>query len=130
MHKVYDQKRDKTQKRKLRDLSEGRKEKHRLIDQKRDQTAKRNFFCSAVFLGLAAWCKYPALLLLFPLFMTIKNPIKHALPILVGFLGVWGMGEIFLYLSYGKFQTSKIIHIHIFANFKVPKFEFQLILAF
>ena len=63
-----------------------------------DKNATRKFFCSAVFLGLASWCKYPALLLFFPLFMTIKNPIKHALPILIGFW-VFGAWERFFYIS-------------------------------
>ena len=74
-----------------------------------EQQVTKNFFCSAMFLGLASWCKYPALLLFFPLFMTIKNPTKHVLPILIGFLGIWGLGEIFLYLSYGKFHLLEVV---------------------
>jgi hypothetical protein len=77
-----------------------------LSGEKRDSTTR--LLLSGLCLGLAAWTKYPALLLWIPVLLHVSR-WRRLIPLAAGFCAVWVAGELWLYSVYGRPHLLEVL---------------------
>ncbi|MEC7988201.1 MAG: hypothetical protein VX278_23745 [Myxococcota bacterium] len=66
------------------------------------------WFLSGLLLGLACWTKYPALLLWIPI-LYHQRQTRRLWPVFLGFILVWGSGELWLYFLYHRMHLWVVL---------------------